>query len=253
MSQLKIMPGAEPWGAEGDTTGVLVLHGFTGTPQSVRPWAEAIAASGRSVLVPRLPGHGTTEDDMQGTGPAEWVAEAEMSMRGLLERCHDVFICGLSMGGTITLDLAERFADRIAGIVLVNASTFTKDPRARLAPLLGRLPLKLKGIASDIADPSAKELAYTRVPTKAAAKMLAYQAGVKDRLGDVTAPALIFSSKQDHVVHPENGPYIHEHISSTDKELVYLEKSYHVATLDYDRETIFQRTVAFVEAHTPEA
>lgn len=251
MAELKIMQGAEPWGAEGDTAGVLVLHGFTGTPQSVRSWAEAIAVSGRSVLVPRLPGHGTTEDDMQGTGPSDWVAEAEMSMRGLLERCHDVFICGLSMGGTITLDLAERFADRIAGIVLVNASTFTKDPRARLAPLLGKVPLKLKGIASDIADPSMKEIAYKRVPTKAAAKMLTYQEGVKRRLADVTAPALIFSSKQDHVVDPANGPYIHDNISSKDKELVLLEKSYHVATLDYDRDMIFQRTVAFIESHIP--
>lgn len=251
MADLKIMPGAEPWGADGDTTGVLVLHGFTGTPQSVRPWAEAIAASGRSVLVPRLPGHGTTEDDMQRTAPADWVAEAEMSLRGLMERCHDVFVCGLSMGGTITLDLAERFADRIAGIVLVNASTFTNDPRRHLAPLLGKLPLKLKGIASDIADPSMKELAYARVPTMAAAKMLTYQAGVKARLRDVTTPALIFSSKQDHVVDPANGPYIHDHISSTDKELVHLEKSYHVATLDYDRDLIFQRTVAFIDAHVP--
>lgn len=251
MSDLKIMPGAEPWGAEGDQVGVLVVHGFTGTPQSVRAWAEAIAASGRTVLLPRLPGHGTTEDDLQRTGPTDWVGEAEMSLRGLFERCHTIFVCGLSMGGTITLDLAERFADRVSGIVVVNPSVFSTDPRRHLAPLIGRLPLKLKGVANDVADPSQKELAYAKVPTMAAGKLLAYQEAVKRNLAAVRAPALIFTSRQDHVVDPANGPYITEHISSIDKENVHLEKSYHVATLDYDRDLIFQRTVAFIDERMP--
>src|SRR5687767_194588 len=141
-----ILKGAEPWGADGDETGVLVLHGFTGSPQSVKPWAESIAAEGRTVLVPRLPGHGTTIDDLQRTTSKDWVGEAEMSLRGLQERCSTIFVCGLSGGGTISLDLAERFRDVINGIVLVNPSVFSRDPRRALAPLLGKVPLKLKGI-----------------------------------------------------------------------------------------------------------
>lgn len=247
---VSVMKGAEPWGQEGDQVGVLVVHGFTGTPQSVRYWAEGIAAQGRTVLVPRLPGHGTTEDDMQGTTAAEWVAEAEMSLSGLQERCHTIFVCGLSMGGTITYDLASRFSGSVAGIVVVNGTVMTSDPRAKLAPLLGKLPLKIKGVSDDIAAPGAHELAYKRVPTKAAASFLKYQEGVKLRLGNVRCPALIFASKHDHVVDTKNGPYALEHISSTEKELVWLERSYHVATLDYDKDLIVDRTNAFIKEHS---
>ena len=250
MPQVSVWKGAEPWASEGDTTGVLVVHGFTGSPQGLRYWAEGIAAEGRTVILPRLPGHGTTVDDFAKTTAPEWVAEAEMALRGLQERCDQVFICGLSMGGTITLDLAERFGDHLAGIVTVNASVFTKDPRAKLAPLLGKLNLRIKAIGDDIADPSAKELTYDKVPTKAAASMLSYQTRVMSKLADVRLPVLLMASRQDHVVHTENSPYILDHISSTDKELVWLEKSYHVATLDYDKDLIVERTNRFIKEHT---
>jgi carboxylesterase len=250
MSTVSVMRGAEPWGSEGDSTGVLFVHGFTGTPQSMRYWAEGVAREGRTVLLPRLPGHGTTVKDMQSTTAADWVGEAEMSLRGLGERCDRIFVCGLSMGGTITLDLAERFADRIAGIVLVNAAVFTKDPRALLAPILGRFPLVVKAVGNDVADPNSKELAYDRVPTKAAASFLKFQEKVKRRLPDVRCPALVFTSKQDHVVHPANGPYVLEHIGTTQKELVILERSYHVATIDYDKDVIVDRTNQFIKEHS---
>lgn len=250
MATVSVMKGAEPWGHEGDETGVLVVHGFTGCPQSVRYWAEQIAAEGRTVLLPRLPGHGTTPQDLQRSTAAEWVAEAEMSLRGLTERCHTIFVVGLSMGGCITLDLAARFPETIKGIAVVNPAVFTKDPRAKLAPILGRLPIMVKSVANDIANPNAHELSYDRTPTKAAAQLLAYQSRVRARLSDVRCPALVFTSRQDHIVEPENGPYVIDHISSTDKELVWLERSYHVATLDYDKDLIVERTNTFIKAHS---
>jgi carboxylesterase len=187
---------------------------------------------------------------MQRTTAAEWVAEAEMGLRGLQERCDRIFVVGLSMGGTITFDFAERFGDVLSGVVTVNASMFSRDPRVKLAPILGLLPLKLKGIASDIAEPGREELAYRVVPTKAAASMLSYQTRVMSKLADVGVPTLLMASRNDHVVHTDNSPYILEHISSTDKELVWLEKSYHVATLDYDRDLIVERTNRFIKEHT---
>ena len=253
MSGIKVMPGAEPWGADGDRTGALFLHGFTGTPQSVRAWAEGVAREGRTVLVPRLPGHGTSVADMQTTTADDWVAEAEMSLRGLQERCDRIFVCGLSMGGALTLDIASRLGEWVNGIVLVNPAVYTTDPRKALAPLLGRLPLTLKGVAGDLADPEQTELAYDRVPTKAALSMLRYQDRVKARLGDVRAPSLVFTSRQDHVVNPGNGPFVIDHIGSTDKELVWLERSYHVATLDFDRDLILERTIQFMKEHQDES
>lgn len=249
MAEISVMKGAEPWAHEGDTTGVLVLHGFTGTPQTVRYWAEGIAADGHTVILPRWPGHGTTVDDMQNTTAADWVEESEMGLRGLQERCDRIFVCGISGGGTVAFDFAERFGDRLNGVITVNASVFSRDPRVKLAPLLGKLPLKLKGISDDIADKTQHELAYKQVPTKAAASMLKYQAGVMARLGDVRIPTLLFASRNDHTVHTDNSPYILEHISSTDKELVWLERSFHVATLDYDKDLIIERTNMFIKEH----
>ncbi len=242
------MPGAEPFGFEGQDseTGVLVVHGFTGTPQGVRPWGEHLAAEGWTILAPRLPGHGTSIADLARTTGDDWAGEAEMALIGLQERCSSVFIAAMSMGATIALDLASRFPETVTGLVGVNPSVYSDDPRQRFAPLLGRLPFSLKGIGSDIADPAQHELCYPRIPLKAAAALLAYQSRVKARLGDVRAPLLLLSSRQDHVVPPGNTSYVAEHVSSTDVEVVWLERSYHVATLDYDAPLIFERSVEFI-------
>lgn len=243
-----IMPGAEPFGFEGagSETGVLLVHGFTGSPQSMRPWGEHLAAQGWTVIAPRLPGHGTSARDLAETTGEDWYVEAEMGLVGLAERCSSVFVCGMSMGGTIALDLAARQSERVAGLVVVNGSVYSEDPRARLAPLLGKLPFSVKGIGSDIADPAQKELCYERVPLKAASASLAYMNLVKHRLGDVHAPMLLFGSRQDHVVPPGNTSFIAEHVSSGEVEVVWLDRSYHVATLDYDAPVIFERSAEFI-------
>lgn len=243
-----IMPGAEPFGFEGadSETGVLLVHGFTGSPQGMRPWGEHLAAQGWTVIAPRLPGHGTSTQDLSKTDGDDWYGEAEMALVGLAERCSSVFVCALSMGGTIGLDLAARQPERVAGLAIVNASIYSKDPRARIAPLLGKLPFSVKGIGSDIADPSQHELCYDRIPLRAAAALLAYQDRVRVRLSDVKSPLLLFASRQDHVVPPDNTSFIAEHVSSTDVETVWLERSYHVATLDYDAPVIFERSAEFI-------
>ena len=243
-----IMPGAEPFGFEGagSETGVLLVHGFTGSPQSMRPWGEHLAAQGWTVIAPRLPGHGTSARDLAETTGEDWYVEAEMALVGLAERCSSVFVCGMSMGGTIALDLAARQSERVAGLVVVNGSVYSEDPRAKLAPLLGKLPFAVKGIGSDIADPSQKELCYERVPLKAAAASLSYMNSVKPRLRDVRAPVLLFGSRQDHVVPPGNTSFIAEHVSSEEVDVVWLDRSYHVATLDYDAPVIFERSAEFI-------
>jgi carboxylesterase len=245
----QIMAGAEPFGFEGGETGVLLVHGFTGSPQGLRLWGEALASHGYTVLCPRLPGHGTNPKDLAGTTWRDWVGEAEMSLRGVGERCSSVFVAGLSMGATIALDLAARNPDRLAGVIAVNPSVYSDDPRARLAPVLGRVNLFVKGLGNDVADPGQRELTYPKVSTRASASVLQYMRQVKARLADVRIPALVFASRNDHVVPPGNASYVVEHVSSAQKELVWLERSYHVATLDYDRDLIFDRSAKFVAEH----
>ena len=148
-----IMPGAEPIDLPGGPIGVLLSHGFTGTTQSMRPWAEHLAAAGVTVVAPRLPGHGTTVKDMNTTRWSDWYATVERAFDDLRDRCETVFAMGLSMGGTLVLRLAEQRSDQVAGIVVVNTSLATERKDAKLLPLLSKVIPSFPGIASDIKKP----------------------------------------------------------------------------------------------------
>ena len=103
-----VIPGAEEWSAEGGPHGALVLHGFTGNPGSVRGLAEALAAAGFAVELPRLPGHGTVMDDILDCGWDDWAAAADDAYERLAGRCDGVVLAGLSMGGTLACWVAAR-------------------------------------------------------------------------------------------------------------------------------------------------
>ena len=117
---MPVLPGAEPFRHEGGEVGVLLCHGFTGSPQSLRPWAEYLAEHGLTVSLPLLPGHGTRWEDLQITGWQDWYAEVDRELRALRERCAQVFVFGLSMGGALALRLAAKHGDAVSGVVVVN-------------------------------------------------------------------------------------------------------------------------------------
>lgn len=242
-----VLPGAEPFAHDGSADlGVLVCHGFTGSPQSVRPWAEHLADAGLTVRLPLLPGHGTTWQAMNRTSWTDWYERVDEAFRELAGRCERVFVCGLSMGGTLTLRLAEQHGDRVAGIVLVNPSVATLRWDARLAPVLARFVPSVAAIASDIAKPGNVELAYPRTPVRAFASLRRLWALVRADLARVTQPVLLFHSTIDHVVEPVNSEMVLAGISSTDVTEVVLANSYHVATLDHDAPAILAGSLEFV-------
>jgi carboxylesterase len=247
------MPGAEPFHAEGGPVGVLLCHGFTGTPQSLRPWAEHLAAAGLTVSLPRLPGHGTTVAEANLTHWEDWYAELDRALRHLREACDDVFVMGLSMGGTLAIRLAERHGDAISGLVLVNPSLLTKRPERLLLPVLRWVVPTWPGIASDIKKPGAVELAYDRIPVKASYQLGRLWLTTRNDLEKVTQPTLIFRSTEDHVVEPDSCAMFREKAATDDVHEVLLEDSYHVATLDNDAPTIFEGSLDFVRklAKTP--
>lgn len=247
---MAVQPHAEPWAADGNEVGVLVLHGFTGSPKSVRPWGEALAGEGWTVRVPRLPGHGTRWQDMNLTTWEDWYAEAERSLLELQARCRTVFVMGLSMGGSLTLRLAEHHGDDIAGIVLVNPAVHTERWDRHLLPLLQRFIPSFPGISNDIAKPGEDEGAYDVIPLKAAYSMSYLWKAIKSDIERVHQPMLLFRSEQDHVVEPSNARYILDHVSSTDRAEVVLHDSYHVATLDHDAPIIVRDSIAFVHRLT---
>jgi carboxylesterase len=243
---MSVVPGAEPWSADGNHIGVLVLHGFTGSPKSVTPWGQELHGEGWTVRVPRLPGHGTKWQDMNLTTWQDWYAEAERNFQELRARCSHVFVMGLSMGGSLTLRLAEEHGEEIAGIVLVNPAVHTERLDRFALPVIQRFIAGFPGISNDIAKPGMDEGAYDKLPLKAAYSMQQLWKIIKTDIGKVTVPVLLFRSLQDHVVEPSNAEFILANVSSDDVAEVLLPDSYHVATLDHDAEVIVRDSIAFV-------
>jgi len=240
-----ILAGAEPFSSGGGPIGVVVLHGFTGSPQSMRPLAQALAAAGFSVELPLLPGHGTSVEDMVPTRWSDWSSVAEATYSELAGRSDRVFVAGLSMGGSLAIWLAERHPE-IAGIIVVNplvdppASSF----RDMLHGMIEEGAISVPAIGSDISM-QAIESAYDASPLEPMLSMFEGVDEVAARLGELHCPVLLLSSRIDHVVPPESGDVLAA-CAGGPVERVFLERSFHVATLDHDAPEIEERAVAFV-------
>jgi carboxylesterase len=239
------MAGAEPWSAAGGSHGVLVLHGFTGNPQSMRPLAEALAAAGFTVELPLLPGHGTAVEDMLPTRWEDWSGAAEAHFQALASRCDRVVVAGLSMGGTLTCWLAERHPG-IAGIALVNPLIEAPDQEFRqgIGALLEAGTEVFDAIGSDIKKEGVVEAAYPGTPLAPVLSLFEGADEVLAGLGAIRCPTLLFSSREDHVVAPVSGDILEQKVGGP-VERVHLENSYHVATLDHDAPLIEQGVVDF--------
>ena len=242
-----ILPGADPWShtAEQGAPGALCIHGFTGNPGSMRGVAEAFAAAGFHVELPRLPGHGTHVDDMVPTTWADWTAAAEDAFQRLASRSSGVVVAGLSMGGALTLWVGSMHPE-VLGLVCINPATQPQPPEVieMLGDFLEQGMSVIPGIGSDIADPDVTETAYEGTPIN---PLLSLMAGLDDlapRYPSMTMPLLLLNSPQDHVVDPSQADFLAASFAGP-VERVALERSYHVATMDYDKDLVFERSVAF--------
>jgi carboxylesterase len=247
---MPVIAGAEPYSHEGGSIGVLLCHGFTGSPYSLRPWAEYLAEAGLSVSLPRLPGHGTTWQEMSRTRWEDWYAEVDRGYEDLRGRSGEIFVMGLSLGGCLALRMAELRGGGISGLVLVNPSVAADSKLFLLAPLLKLVVPSLKGVGSDIRKEGVRELAYDRVPVRAAATLPALWRLTQSRLGEVTQPVLIYRSTVDHVVGPASMRVLRAALPADRLTVRDLPDSYHVATLDNDAQTIFAGSLEFVRSHS---
>jgi carboxylesterase len=239
-----------PFRHDGSDIGVLLCHGFSGAPGSLRDWADHLVEAGYSVRLPLLPGHGTRWQDMNRTTFDDWLAEVTREFRELTATCRAVVVCGLSMGGTLTLRLAELYPDQMAGIVLVNPSVLTERWDAKLLPVLQRVVPRFPGITSDIAKPGVTEPGYKYMPLKAAYSLSKAWPVVRADLAKVSVPVLLLHSTVDHVVEPVNAQVVRNEVGSSDVIDIQMTRSHHVATMDYDAELIFTSTVEFIEKVT---
>ncbi|CAN5329757.1 alpha/beta fold hydrolase [soil metagenome] len=246
---MPVLPGADPFSFDGGPVGILLIHGFTGTPQSLRPWGEHLAAEGYTISCPRLPGHGTVLADMNLTRWPDWYGCVERVLEELLGRCSEVFVAGLSMGGTLAIRLAEQHGEDLSGVVLVNPSLGTERKDIALVKILAKVVPSWKGMSNDIKKPGAREVAYPRVPLKATVSLQELWATTAADLAKVDLPILTFRSTQDHVVEPLSGRLLLDGVRSTDVTERLLHDSYHVATLDNDAEQIFTESAAWIASH----
>jgi carboxylesterase len=254
---VSIAPEAEPFYADavpdqhdGQRVGVLLSQGFTGSPASMVPWGRHLAAQGFAVAVPRLPGHGTTWQDLNRTGWSDWYAEVERAFEKLRANCDQVVVGGLSMGGSLVLQLAADRGREVAGVMLVNAAVNIERKDVLALPVLKWLIPAFPSIANDIKKAGVQEHGYDRTPLKATASMLRGWKSLRDDLPKVTQPLLVFRSAVDHVVDPSSAQIISSTVSSRDVTEHVLENSYHVATLDNDAPTIFEESVDFIRRVT---
>lgn len=205
-----------------------------------------LSQRGVTAVGPRLPGHGTSWEDLEGTTWPEWEREAESTLADLAARCDPVVLIGLSMGGAMVLHLAAKRPELVDGVVVINADLHR--PQLALAPVVRLFTRTVRGVGNDIKRPGQDEIVYDRLPVKALNQLGKFYRTVQRELPSMRLPLLIFSSNEDHIAKPANSLYVRDRAGSRRKELVPLANSYHVATLDYDAETIFERTLEFTNS-----
>lgn len=254
---MSVAPHAEPFFAAGEPdensgrrVGILLSHGFTGSPASMVPWGRHLAGLGFGVAVPRLPGHGTSWQEMNRTDWHDWYDELNRAFEKLKSEHDDVVVGGLSMGGGLVLKLAADRGRDVSGVMLVNAAVASSNKQLLAVPVLKRVIPSMPGIGNDIKKPGQDEHGYDRVPLKALGSMLAGWKAVREDLPKVTQPIIHFRSAEDHVVDPSSSQIIASKVSSLEVEERMLENSYHVATLDNDAPAIFEESVEFIRRVT---
>lgn len=245
MGTYPVLVGAEEFFFSGNEIGVFIIHGFAGTTQSMRYLGNRLAEQGMTVYGPRLTGHGTHPEEMEQATYQDWIRDAENALTRLKELCSTIFVIGLSMGGTLALYLAETHPE-LAGIIPINAAVNIPELTESYNTLKTEGKRFLEGIGSDIKKEGVKEISYMKTPVKSIGEMITLMDKVRSDLHQIQIPAFIFSSIVDHIVPPENSREIYNLISSQDKTIFFLKNSYHVATLDNDKELIADECIRFI-------
>lgn len=244
---MDIMKGAEAFSISNPSdVGVLLLHGFSGSPYEMTYIGQELAKAGFNVECPRLSGHGTVWQDMNRVRYTDWIRDAEYALRNLGERAKKIYIAGISMGGALALHLASHHPD-VKGLFLVNPVIFLKGFQSKLL-FIGRFLLpykekkKDKGNRRHIKDRSIKLVNYDVLPTKGAYQMKKLVAFVRKDIKNVFQPVTVFRSRDDSQLF-RNVKFIIKNVSALDPQLIWLENSYHVATMDFDRKFIAGKIV----------
>ena len=240
------IPHAEPFELASGEIAVLMIHGFTGSPASIRPWAQGLHQRGFSVKVPRLPGHGTTWHEMNQTKWQDWYGEVERSFLELRKRHRRVFVAGFSMGGALSIRLTSKFSREIEGLILINPSIGDTRLVMKFVPLLKHFIPSVQGRGTDVAAPNPPRHSYGRTPLKALHSLQQLWRLAQKDLTSISTPLMIGYSVNDHVVDPKNAEFVIENVASIDIREVIFEKSYHNVALDFECDLLVEESHNFI-------
>jgi carboxylesterase len=233
---------------EGGETGILLIHGFTGSPPEMRWVGDYLNARGLTVSGPLLPGHGTTPAEMNRCRWIDWTGHVEKALAELRARCRQVFVGGLSMGSLLTLYLAAHHPD-LPGAIAYSPAVWTADRLIYLVPIAKYLkPFRANSGDSDLVDPEAdlQLWSYDVVPVRAADELLKLIRQVRRLLPRITCPLLIIHSTGDAMIHPDSARRTYESVGSEDKQLITLNESGHGITVDHQWEFVAKKTYDFI-------
>jgi carboxylesterase len=230
--------------------GVLLVHGLNGSTHDMEELAAHLAAHGMVTENMLLPGHGTSVCDMLPVGWEKWANAVQYEYWALRERCDLVFVVGHSLGGALCLHLAAH--EDVAGVVAMCAPLRMFSWMIPAVRLVRHITPVLPTVREDIHDPIARKLhtrnVYRWTPLAPLHSLFRFLPHLRAELPGITAPALIMAAQHDHVVPGRDGIEIYQQLGSQDKHLLVLHKSYHVIMKDYDRETVFNSTLAFIQS-----
>ena len=241
------IPNSDGFTLSGGKIGVLVIHGFTGSPVTIKPWAEYLNQIGYTVSAPCLPGHGSTWQEMNQTSWQDWYEAVEQSFLELKSKCDRVFVAGFSMGGALALRLSQIRGSEIEGLLLLNPSVHDRRWFLKLTPILKLIIPSIKKGPTDIAAPNPPLHSYGRTPLKALDSLRKLWQLVERDLYLIDLPVMVAYSINDHAVDPENSMTVIDNIFSVDIREVIFEKSFHNVPLDYDADLLNLESKAFIE------
>ena len=237
---------SESFTLPGGKVGVLMIHGFTGSPATVAPWAHGLAQAGYTVSVPCLAGHGTRWEDLNETVWSDWYASVESAYLELRKSCDRIFIAGFSVGGALALKLTQIRGSEIEGLILLNASIFDERKSYLLLPMMKHIIPSLRSGAMDVNKPYPTRHSYGRLPLKALDSLRSLWDSVERDLYLISTPLMVSYSVNDHVVDPRNSETIIDNVYSSDIREVIFERSFHNVALDYEADILIEESAEFI-------
>jgi carboxylesterase len=241
------IPNSAGFTLPGGKIGVLVIHGFTGTPISIAPWAKFLNNAGYTVAAPLLPGHGTTWQQMNQTTWQQWYDEVEKSFLQLKQSCDRVFIAGFSMGATLALRLCQIRGSEVEGLIVLNPLVHDRRWFMKFVPILKFLIGSIAKGPTDVAAPNPPVHSYSRTPLKALDSLRNLWQIVERDLYLIDLPIMVAYSVNDHAVDPENAMTVIDNVFSVDIREVVFENSFHNVALDFDVEQLNIESKIFIE------